>query len=81
MRTNKCKHNKRECKVEGCTSTEFYDTCNNMCKTHRAEYGLRMYHERKKRKDELFRQKLKTSCRTSITITDPDVPKKLTLRF
>lgn len=49
MRKNKCKYNKRECKIEGCTNTEFFDTCHNMCKKHRSEYCLAMYHKRKRR--------------------------------
>lgn len=49
MRKNKCKHDKRECKIEGCNSTEFFDTCHNMCKKHRAEYCLAMYHKRKRK--------------------------------
>ena len=73
MRTNKCKHNKRECKVEGCTSTEFYDTCNNMCKTHKIRSNVV---NKKKCRIRL----LKSLCPVLITAPEP-TSKKLTLRF
>lgn len=42
----KCKYDQRKCEVRGCISEEFYESCYNLCKLHKKQYGRR--HARQK---------------------------------
>lgn len=74
MRKHKCTYFERECKVEGCTSKDFYETCYNMCKKH------------KNKADSVYRKKVcnlrnhkiyKSLLPQEVSLPTPIVKKKL----